>query len=316
MKILFKTPYFETLDDLLHETYKHIMDNGSKVIGKRGAILEVNNFVATLINSRARTSLSLDRRLVRSKFAEFAWYLSADSSREFIIPYISAYNDEESENKKILGAYGPKIFGERYNGNSQFDRIYEQLKLRSDTKQAYISISDISDYKVRDDVYSSPPCTIGLHFLYRDKALNLTVYMRSNDAYFGLPHDLFCFSMLQEMVSVKLGMRLGKYTHICTSLHIYDKHLERVDSYLQEGLFEQLPMPAMSEFNDRILQYIVEAYQNKDDTLELDTNELPPYWHDFALFSDKYFSKHSTNDWLSLFKTEELKKIAINSITT
>lgn len=316
METLFKTPHFETLDDLLHETYKHIIDNGSKVIGKRGGILEVNNFVATLINSRARTSLSLDRRLVRSKFAEFAWYLSADSSREFIIPYISAYNDEESENEKILGAYGPKIFGKRHKGKSQFDRIFEQLKLRPDTKQAYISISDITDYKVQGEVHSSPPCTIGLHFLYRDNALNLTVYMRSNDAYLGLPHDLFCFSMLQEMVSVKLGMRLGKYTHICTSLHVYDKHLERVNRYLQEGLFEQLPMPVMSEFDDRILQYIVEAYQNKDGIIELNTDEHPSYWHDFALFSNKYFSKNSPEDWLSLFRTEELKKIAINSVTT
>ncbi len=315
MKALFKTPYFETLDDLLNETYQYIMGNGNRVIGKRGSIIEVNNFVATLTNSRARTSYSLDRRLVRSKFAEFVWYLSSDPNKEFITPYISAYNDEESENKKILGAYGPKIFGEKNNGISQFERICEQIKLRPETKQAYISISDASDYRIRSDKHSSPPCTIGLHFLYRDNALNLTVYMRSNDAYFGLPHDLFCFSMLQEMVCVKLGLQLGKYTHICSSLHVYDKHIERLERYLSEGLFEHLAMPVMSEFNGRILQYIIEAFQDNDIILELDTSELPPYWSDFTLFSDKYFLKYSKEDWLSLFKTEELKKIAMNSVT-
>ena len=126
MKSIFAKPEFEILDDFLHASYKYILHTGNDVTGKRGSIREVTNFSATLINSRSRTSLSLDRRLVRSKFAEFAWYLSTESNKDYIVPYISIYNEEESENEKISGAYGPKIF-EKYDDNlSQFERICRQ----------------------------------------------------------------------------------------------------------------------------------------------------------------------------------------------
>ena len=83
-------PTFETLDDLLNKTYRYIFENGIDVQGKRGGIKETLNFAVTLTNCRARTSRSLDRRLVRSKFAEFAWYMSKDASKDYINPYISA----------------------------------------------------------------------------------------------------------------------------------------------------------------------------------------------------------------------------------
>jgi thymidylate synthase len=33
--------------------------------------------------------------------------------------------------------------------------------------------------------------------------------MRSNDAYLGLPHDVFCFTMLQEIIARSLGREIG-----------------------------------------------------------------------------------------------------------
>ena len=101
---------YDSLDDLLISTYQNILTSGKYVTGKRGDIVEKVNFMATLKNPRNRTSSSLDRKLVKSKFGELAWYFTGDKSRDFIIPYIQAYNKEKSENNKILGAYGPKIF--------------------------------------------------------------------------------------------------------------------------------------------------------------------------------------------------------------
>lgn len=84
MNSQFTYPSFLTLDDLLNATYKHIQSNGRIISGKRGKIKEALNFAVTLLNPRSRTSRSLDRRLVRSKFAEFAWYLTKDSNKDYI----------------------------------------------------------------------------------------------------------------------------------------------------------------------------------------------------------------------------------------
>lgn len=156
---------FQSLDDLLNSTYNTILKKGTLINRKRGKNLEITQFAATLLNPRVRTSMSLDRKLVKSKFAEFAWYLSKEKDIDYIKPYIAAYDLEEQENNKILGAYGPKIFGSHNGEKSQYDRIIEQISKRPMTKQAYLTISEIKDYKFRDDKYSSPPCTNWITFL-------------------------------------------------------------------------------------------------------------------------------------------------------
>ena len=251
-----KLSEFSTLDDLLNATYVQLLKEGKLLESKRGNNLEILNYSAKLLNPRARTSMSLDRKFVRSKFAEFAWYLSKDKSKEYITPYIDAYDLEEQENNKILGAYGPKIFGAEKGKKSQFERIVDQINLRKTTKQAYLSISESEDYKLRDQQFSSPPCTIGLHFYVRKDKLHLTAYMRSNDAYLGLPHDLFCFTMLQELVVCRTNIPLGSYTHIATSMHIYNKHIENAKSYLKEGWQEPLIMPVIKTCDERILNIL------------------------------------------------------------
>ncbi len=60
----------------------------------------------------------------------------------------------------------------------------------------------------------------------RGSNLHMSVTMRSNDAYMGLPHDVFCFTMLQEMVAKTLGLELGEYYHYVGSMHLYMSDIE------------------------------------------------------------------------------------------
>jgi thymidylate synthase len=41
-------------------------------------------------------------------------------------------------------------------------------------------------------------------FHLSEKQLHLSVTLRSNDAYWGLPHDVFSFTMIQEMMARRL----------------------------------------------------------------------------------------------------------------
>ena len=65
------------------------------------------------------------------------------------------------------------------------------------------------------------PCTCTLQFLARGVKLDLIVYMRSNDVIKGLPHDIFCFTMLQEIAARRLSLEPGIYKHCVGSLHLY-----------------------------------------------------------------------------------------------
>jgi thymidylate synthase len=111
------------------------------------------------------------------------------------------------------------------------------------------------------------------------------VHMRSNDAFLGLPHDIFAFTMMQEIAARELGIEIGKYHHSVASLHLYDDDPEgkvrartRAQRYLEEGLFEKVPMPAMPAGDPwpsiRSLLSAERAYGPPVG--------LPPYWEDLA----------------------------------
>lgn len=306
---------FISLDDLLYATYYEILQNGVDRYGKRGKFKEVINYSATLENPRVRTSMSLHRNLVQSKFAEFAWYLSKKDDKNYIKPYISVYEKEEQKNNKILGAYGSKIFGSKNGKPSQYERVVEQIIKRNSTKQAFLVISEKNDYKYREKKYQSPPCTIGLHFYVRDDKLNLTCYMRSNDAFYGLPHDLFCFTMLQELISCKTKIPLGKYTHVSTSMHIYDKQIGSIKKYLSEGKQEPIEMPKIKECSFKTLELISKEFDVNE--INSNSNYLDNYWKDFALFSKRYINDNELDSktWLKMFKSKDMYQIAHNSIS-
>lgn len=312
MQSNFNPPKFLSFDDLLLSIYTNLLNRKTIIEGKRGQIREILNFSATLENPRSRISHSLDRRLVRSKFAELAWYFSMDSDLKYIRPYINAYADEEADSNKILGAYGPKIFEPRENESSQFTRVIEQIQTRESTKQAYLVISDSNDYKVRINKHSSPPCTIGLHFIVRSGALHLATYMRSNDAYLGLPHDLFAFTTLQEIIAIMTGKELGTYTHVCTSLHTYESQVDKLVNYVDEGYQEMIEMPPIKTCSQEIMNQVSKAYNNSIDHYEMQS--LDEYWSDFILFADRYFKDADQEEWVTQFKMEEFRKIAFNSI--
>jgi thymidylate synthase len=124
--------------------------------------------------------------------------------------------------------------------------VIEALKDHPDTRRTVIQIFDHAD--LGPSRYKDVPCTCTLQFLLRDDLLHLVVNMRSNDAYIGLPHDVFAFTMLQELVARSVGADVGRYVHMVASLHLYDENAEAVAAYLQEGWQSTLnPMPPMPD---------------------------------------------------------------------
>jgi thymidylate synthase len=122
--------------------------------------------------------------------------------------------------------------------------------------------------------------------LVRDNRLHMLTSMRSNDAWFGLPHDIFTFTILQELVARSLGLELGEYKHVVGSLHLYEKHHDSARCFLEEGWQLHRPMPPMPQGDpwgavERLVAFEQEvrtgqgSLSNPHDTME-------PYWADLA----------------------------------
>ena len=62
----------------------------------------------------------------------------------------------------------------------------------------------------------------------------MTVYMRSNDIWMGLPYDVFSFTCMQILLAFKLGVGIGTYTHHAASLHLYKRDYDTALDNMQE----------------------------------------------------------------------------------
>lgn len=233
----------DTFDDLLHATLEHLIEHGRPIDPTKGRALEDTAVLLQLTNPRSRLSRSAKRSTIVSCIGEFCWYLSGRDDEETIAYYVPQYR-RYAENGKLLGAYGPRLFGEK--GRGQIARVISLLGEKPDTRQAVVQIFDADDLErhLRD-----LPCTCTLQFFVRDAKVELVVTMRSNDAFVGLTHDVFAFTMLQELVAASLGLELGAYSHFVGSLHLYSADRERADAYLDDGWYfggtaSMPPMPA------------------------------------------------------------------------
>jgi thymidylate synthase len=261
--------------------------DGRSDTASRGEFKELCGIVLELENPRARLSVSEQRGTVFSCLGEFLWYLSGSSNGQFISYYISAYRDEAAENLEIKGAYGPRIFG--HTGTyGQFHQIVELLKRKRTSRQAVIQIFDAEDL---ESEIKDVPCTCTLQFLIRDGALHTIAHLRSNDAYKGLPHDIFCFTLIQEIMACELNVDLGSYRHMVGSLHYYLADLPKIRQFLAEGWQDKADMPqipknSVTESLTRLLE--LEEHIRMEHNVELDLHGLEPYWLDLVTLLQAY----------------------------
>ncbi|MGB0920633.1 MAG: thymidylate synthase [Alphaproteobacteria bacterium] len=275
-----KHPYVErnTLDDLMREVYERILKDGIDIHPSKGPAREISAMTLRLKNPRARLSRSYDRGLIFSVLGELMWYLAGRNDLDFIRYYIANYQNFDEGDGTIWGAYGPRLFSDAWS--NQIPRIISQLTENPESRKAVVQLYDAHDL---DKKHKDVPCTCSLQFLVRKGAVHLITYMRSNDAYWGLPHDVFAFTMLQEMVAVSLEKKLGTYTHMVGSLHLYEDKFDQAQKYVDEGLQLEAPMPAMPFEDpwasvDTVLT--LEQKIREDYNIDLVQTELNPYWQD------------------------------------
>ncbi|MDQ2065225.1 thymidylate synthase [Xinfangfangia sp. CPCC 101601] len=255
-----------------------LLDGKKRVVATKGSTFEEFGVTLGLRNPRFRVSRAESRQILISCLGELLWYLSGSDDLSHIKYYLPRYDKSAEEDGRIHGAYGPRLFNS--NGTNQIEAAINILKRKGSSRRVAIQLFEardlLSDYK---DI----PCTCTMQFMIRKNRLNMMVFMRSNDAYKGLPHDIFAFTMLQEMVARTLGVELGNYKHAIGSLHLYEADAEKAKSYLNEGFQDARPMPPMplgDPWGSVKALLMAERDIRASGDLNVDTQELDNYWVD------------------------------------
>ena len=154
--------------------------------------------------------------------AEWKWYLSGDPN---IIKLGQIYGNIPPIWERMADSKGNvnSNYGWQWQRNDQIDYVVAKLKDKPDTRHAAISIYDAKEWK---KYKNDTPCTYAIQFSVIQNKLCMSVYMRSNDLWYGFCNDQYQFSMLQQLVAERLSMDTGWYYHHAHNMHIYNDKLK------------------------------------------------------------------------------------------
>ena len=130
---------------------------------------------------------------------------------------------------ELHGAYGYRL--RRHLNVDQLERAYRALDAKPDGRQVVLQIWDSgidlpnsNGTPVDEDV----PCNVVAMLKLRDRELEWTQVMRSNDLFLGITHNVVQFTSLQEIMAGWLGVPCGSYNHFSDSLHLYDRDVKHI----------------------------------------------------------------------------------------
>jgi thymidylate synthase len=291
-----------SIDDLMRESLSAVLVDGVTINPSKGAAQDLMAVALELSNPLARVSRSATRGKIFSAIGELLWYLSGSSEVAFIEYYLSHYA-ESGENGLVWGGYGPRLLD--FDGVNQLEFVISKLRGNPSSRKAVIQLYDHEDAVGK---HIDIPCTCVLQYFVREGHLCAVVYMRSNDAYYGLPHDIFAFTFLQELIARSVGVPLGSYVHVAGSFHVYETKLASVRRFLDEGWQSNAPMPSMPSGDPwpavrRLLELERAIREDAVDPMAA-MFDADPYWGDIGRLLALYglIRRHRSEDARALKK--------------
>lgn len=205
--------------DVLHE----ILSYGAPARPRGIETLEIIGARIELSDARMNIVGSPSRKLnYHFMVAEALWILLGQNDVRTVATFNSKIAEYSDDGVTFAGAYGPKVI-------EQLSYVVDTLRVDPDSRQAVINI-----WRERPRAARDIPCTLSLQFLVREEELHLVTTMRSNDAWRGLPYDLFTFTTIQHYVAAALELPVGRYVHNVGSLHLYEADVEAARAVVDE----------------------------------------------------------------------------------
>ena len=204
----------EAYEFLLNQTIEHGEDfDDTKAIFNCGFYI-MNPQKNHITNKERKWSLKYAE-------AEWQWYLSGDPS---ISKLGELYGKIPPIWEKMADSLGNvrSNYGWQWKRNAQIDYVTAKLKTNPKTRHAAISIFDGKEF---DTYRNDTPCTYAVQFTIINDKLCMSVYMRSNDIWYGFCNDQYQFSSLQKMIAYRLNLEIGWYYHHAHNMHLYNDKL-------------------------------------------------------------------------------------------
>jgi len=170
-----------------------------------------------------------------SKICKMPYNVMRKENQEFIVRYI------ESTVKALPESYMLELAPKNAKNLEQLSMSYGEIikitggdnwmKVRENSKrQVTMLFNEITRF------HNIPPCTMGFQFNSVNGFLDMNVFSRSIDLYYGLTNDIVVFFALQEIVARYNNLIPRKFMMSFGNLHFYQKNSSRVLDWIWHQL--------------------------------------------------------------------------------
>jgi thymidylate synthase len=288
----FGSPSFASLDDAYIWIVGETMAHGAVASPRGRETRELLGVTFTLRDPRRRClNIRARRWSLPLAIGEFCWHVSASDELSSIAYYAPIWREFSDDQISITGScYGKRIFGRELGERSQWDLLIQTLEADPNSRRAILTFHQVPQLALQANA-TDVACATSLQFFIRQGKLHAISYMRSNDVIWGFPYDVFLFSMMQEMMAVRLGLELGEYAHMVGSMHIYSGHYGLAEKILASPSPDDWAMPSMDSL-EHLPEFLLA--ESKIRRGEPHSIGLSGYWRDLADVLTYYSTRRST----------------------
>lgn len=248
-----ETPY----EELLRDVYAH----GARKEDRTGT------GTRSVFGRQIRYDLSKGFPLITTKRVHFKsvalellWFLRGDSNVRWLQERGVSIWDEWADEEGNLGpVYGVQWRSWPTPDGGHIDQIQQVVdQLRDNPGSRRILVTAWNPAEIGS--MALPPCHALFQFYVADGRLSCQLYQRSADLFLGVPFNIASYSLLTHMLAQQVGLEVGDFVWTGGDTHIYDNHLEQVETQLAREAYP-LPRLRLRRKPDSIFDYDFEDFE-------------------------------------------------------
>ena len=181
----------------------------------------------------------------KSVVNELIWFLNGDTNTQWLRENgVSIWDEWATEAGELGPLYGAQwVNWPTRDGGSvnQIDYVIDCLKNRPESRRIlfhawnveYLPDETLSPQEnVKAGRMALPPCHLLYQFYVANGRLSAMLYIRSSDAFLGLPFNIASVSLLVHMLCQQVGLEPGDVVVTMGDCHLYSNHAEQVETQL------------------------------------------------------------------------------------
>ena len=212
----------------------------------------------------------------KSVVNELIWFLNGDTSTQWLRENgVSIWDEWATEAGELGQLYGAQwVNWPTRDGGSinQIDYVIDCLRHRPESRRIlfhawnveYLPDETMSPQEnVEAGRMALPPCHLLYQFYVANGKLSAMLYIRSSDAFLGLPFNIASVSLLVHMLCQQVELEPGEVVVTMGDCHLYSNHAEQVETQLSRQPKSRPTLEIMRKPNS-IYDYSFEDFALRD----------------------------------------------------